>query len=89
MTAPAYDCIVWHPGRMGGQATIGESRLTASTLAGHVWAGDSVESVAEAFEVPVHAVELSCWWLALHEPVPEAWMSYPRWAWWQIGRAQV
>ena len=73
MTAPTYDCIVWHPGRMGGQATIGESRLTASTLAGMVWIGDSVGGVAAAYDVPVYAVELSCWWLALHHPHPPAW----------------
>jgi uncharacterized protein (DUF433 family) len=81
MTTPTYDCIVWRPGRMSGQATIGESRLTASTLAGFVWAGDSVEETAEAYEVPPFAVELSCWWLTLHEPHIETWMFAPRRAW--------
>ena len=68
-----YGVIVWHPGRMSGDATIGHSRLTAVTLAGLVWAGDSIESIAEAYEVPTFSVELSCWWVALHHPNPCAW----------------
>lgn len=78
---PDYSTIVWRPGRMGGEATIGQSRLTANTLAGFVWAGDSVEFTAESYEVPTFAVELSCWWVALHHPAPNQWQRQARKAW--------
>lgn len=78
---PRHDSIVWHPGRVGGEATVGQSGIIASTLAGLAWAGDSVESIAENYGVPVFAVELSCWWVSLHHPAPCAWERRAGKAW--------
>jgi uncharacterized protein (DUF433 family) len=77
-----YDDIRWHPGRRSGQATLGSSGLIADTLASLVWAGDDVGEIAADYEVPVFAVELSCWWVALHQPGRlYAWQRQARRAW--------
>lgn len=73
--------IVWHPGFVGGEATIGSSRLTASTPASCVWAGDTPADVADWYEIHTAQVELSCWWIALHDPHPRGWKRQARKAW--------
>ena len=60
--------VVWHPGRMGGEPTIGETRITVENLAGRVWAGDDPAGVAEDFELDRYDVQLACWWMVCHAP---------------------
>jgi uncharacterized protein (DUF433 family) len=60
--------VVWHPGRMGGEPTIGETRVTVENLAGRVWAGDDPAGVAADFELDRYDVQLACWWMVCHAP---------------------
>lgn len=73
--------IVWHPQRMSGQPTIGDTRLDVDCVAGRVAAGEPVKSVAEDYEITDEQVRLACWWLASYDRGRERWKVEARKAW--------
>jgi uncharacterized protein (DUF433 family) len=56
--------VVVHPGRVGGCATVGSSRLPCEILAGMIAAGDDVDSIANAYGIRPEFVILACWYMA-------------------------
>ena len=54
--------LMIHPGYQFGAVCVGSSRVTASTVAGSVFAGDSVDSVAEDYDLTRLQVLTACWW---------------------------
>jgi uncharacterized protein (DUF433 family) len=81
--------VIWHPGRMGGEPTLGDTRVTVENLAGRVWAGDIPFDVATDFDLNVYDVQLACWWMVEHAPRHKfrlAWHKQCRkmWADWSV-----
>lgn len=76
--------VVHMPGRMGGDATIGDTRITCRWIAGMVWAGDTVADLADVFALRADEVRLACWWLVEHAiPYDEwEWMAQDAWRAW-------
>ena len=80
-------CIVWHPRRMSGRPTIGHSRFTADTMAGCVAAGDTVQSVADNYDIVPEQVRLACWFVATHDRDRARWKQRARKQWTDWARA--
>lgn len=76
--------VVHMPGRMGGDATIGDTRITCRDVAGMVWAGDTVADLAEDFGLTRDQVRLACWWLVEHAVQHDDWegMAWEAWEAW-------
>ena len=55
-------CVVWHPGRMGGQPTIGHLRLTVACVCSRLVAGDPVDATAYDFALTRADVLTCAWW---------------------------
>lgn len=74
--------VVHMPGRMGGEATIGDTRIDCHTIAGRVWAGDTVADLAEDFGLTRDQVRLACWWMVEHcLPLDVRWVREAKNAW--------
>ena len=73
--------VVHMPGRMGGEATIGDSRIDCRAIAGMVWAGDTVDGLAQAYGLEPDEVRLACWWLVEHAVPRDDWESQA-WVYW-------
>ena len=73
--------IVWNPRRMSGRPTIGDSRLPADSVASRVMAGESVQSVAEDYQISEEQVRLACWWLVKHDSERKRWKALARKSW--------
>lgn len=54
--------LMIHPGIQFGQVCCGDTRVPASVVAGCVFAGDSVDSTAESYELSRLMVLTACWW---------------------------
>lgn len=61
-----------------GQPCIGGTRITTETLAGRVWAGDTVDDTAFDFGLSREAVLVACWWESRYAP-------YDGWFDWGLG----
>lgn len=82
--------IRWHPGYAFGEPTICTSAIKAESVASLIWAGDSVEEVAEDYGLTVDQVRLACWWLQRRIGIwdgwdgwmrdPDRWSAWDRWA---------
>lgn len=85
LPTPTADLRVVHmPGRMGGEATIGDTRITCRNVAGRVWAGETVADLADDFGITRDQVRLACWWLIEHavENDDWEWMARETWEAW-------
>lgn len=58
--------VRWHPCFAFGQPTLGNSAIEAESVGGLVWAGDSVQGLAEDYGITVDQVRLACWWWRRH-----------------------
>lgn len=71
------------------------SGASVETVAGMVWAGDSVDETAGEFGLTRHHVLVACWWIGTHGP----WRWRRRWGrwaktahaelWWRHGRYET
>lgn len=64
------------PRRGFGAVCIQHTRLRAETIGELVYAGDSVESVADDYDIGRVDVLMACWYCAMHEP------DFKRWRRW-------
>lgn len=79
--------IVILPGRVGGTATIGHTRLPAVTVANH-YLDHGLDATLDVWDY-LHPAEvaLACWYVAAHRPdiAPDGWSEwvggYPKVAW--------
>lgn len=53
--------IATSPEMRGGQPTVNNTRLTVEAVAGLLWAGESVETVAAEYEITRHDVLVAAW----------------------------
>ena len=61
--------IVIDPAIQFGQPCVANTRAPAEAVAGCVWAGDTVDAVAEDYDITRADVLIACWWHATnHHP---------------------
>lgn len=58
--------IVWDPRVRSGQPQINRTRVTVEDVGGTIWAGETVDTVADEYNLTRADVLTACWWLGLH-----------------------
>lgn len=64
------------PRRSFGAVCVRHTRVRAETLAGYVYAGDSVDSVADDYDLDRVDVLMACWYCARHDPDFKRWRKW-------------
>lgn len=75
MTTTRTDaCLTIRPGVASGAPCIGRTGTAAWAIAGCLWAGDSVDDIADEYGVTREEILVACWFLATYG-VEAAWWN--------------
>jgi len=68
MSTARDECsFVWaHPGYQFGAICVYPTRIPVDSVAGCVWAGDSVNATADGYDIGRADVLLACWFVAMY-----------------------